>query len=92
MLSKFARHLLVQGTQHGSKSSITTLSGASKNQAASAAAAAKVSEPNLTGQLTSEQIYERESKFGAHNYHPLPVALSRGKGKLILISISNCIC
>ncbi|KAI4807653.1 hypothetical protein KUCAC02_027445 [Chaenocephalus aceratus] len=31
-------------------------------------------------QLTSEDIYTREDKYGAHNYHPLPVALERGKG------------
>ncbi|XP_044515166.1 ornithine aminotransferase, mitochondrial [Gracilinanus agilis] len=29
---------------------------------------------------SSEQIFEREAKYGAHNYHPLPVALERGKG------------
>lgn len=33
--------------------------------------------------LTSGQIFKREDKFGAHNYHPLPVALERGKGKLV---------
>lgn len=33
------------------------------------------------GGLTSQQIFAREDKFGAHNYHPLPVALQRGKGK-----------
>lgn len=32
-------------------------------------------------QLTSEDIYTREDKYGAHNYHPLPVALERGKGE-----------
>ena len=31
--------------------------------------------------LTSEEIYAREDKFGAHNYHPLPVALERGEGE-----------
>ena len=31
-------------------------------------------------QLTSEQVYAREEKFGAHNYHPLPVALCKGSG------------
>ncbi|KAK5878734.1 hypothetical protein CesoFtcFv8_024116 [Champsocephalus esox] len=31
-------------------------------------------------QLTSEDIYTREDKYGAHIYHPLPVALERGKG------------
>uniref|UniRef100_UPI0037E76F35 ornithine aminotransferase, mitochondrial n=1 Tax=Semicossyphus pulcher TaxID=241346 RepID=UPI0037E76F35 len=30
--------------------------------------------------LTSEEIYAREAKHGAHNYHPLPVALERGEG------------
>lgn len=31
--------------------------------------------------LTSEEIYTREEKYGAHNYHPLPVALERGEGE-----------
>lgn len=29
---------------------------------------------------SSDYIFEREAKYGAHNYHPLPVALERGKG------------
>ena len=28
----------------------------------------------------SEHFIELEEKFGAHNYHPLPVVLKRGKG------------
>ncbi|EDW69897.1 ornithine aminotransferase, mitochondrial [Drosophila virilis] len=28
----------------------------------------------------SEAVFAREQKYGAHNYHPLPVALSRGEG------------
>ncbi|XP_058476612.1 ornithine aminotransferase, mitochondrial [Solea solea] len=32
------------------------------------------------GPLTSEEIFVREDKYGAHNYHPLPVALESGKG------------
>ncbi|KAH8260923.1 hypothetical protein KR044_000638 [Drosophila immigrans] len=28
----------------------------------------------------SETVFAREQKYGAHNYHPLPVALSRGEG------------
>lgn len=31
-------------------------------------------------QLTSEQAIALENKYGAHNYHPLPVVLSRGEG------------
>ncbi|XP_028990440.1 ornithine aminotransferase, mitochondrial [Betta splendens] len=30
--------------------------------------------------LNSDEIYAREDKYGAHNYHPLPVALERGEG------------
>ncbi|CAK9298645.1 unnamed protein product [Gordionus sp. m RMFG-2023] len=28
----------------------------------------------------SQFIFDREDKYGAHNYHPLPVALKRGQG------------
>ncbi len=31
-------------------------------------------------QLTSQQAIELENKYGAHNYHPLPVVLNRGEG------------
>ena len=30
--------------------------------------------------LSSEQAMELEARHGAHNYHPLPVVLSRGEG------------
>ena len=30
--------------------------------------------------LSSKELMEMENKFGAHNYHPLPVVLSRGEG------------
>lgn len=30
--------------------------------------------------LTSTSLIELEEKYGAHNYHPLPVVLSRGEG------------
>lgn len=31
-------------------------------------------------QLTSQEAIELENKYGAHNYHPLPVVLSKGEG------------
>lgn len=31
-------------------------------------------------QLTSQQAMDLENKYGAHNYHPLPVVLSKGEG------------
>lgn len=34
----------------------------------------------LNQKLTSEQAIALEDKYGAHNYHPLPVVLSRGEG------------
>lgn len=39
----------------------------------------KIEKPKAN-QLTSETIFHREDKYGAHNYHPLPVALCKGKG------------
>ena len=35
---------------------------------------------SVSTQFLSEEIFKRESKYGAHNYHPLPVALSKGEG------------
>lgn len=34
----------------------------------------------MTEKITSQQAIELEDKHGAHNYHPLPVVLSKGKG------------
>ncbi|WP_242131934.1 ornithine--oxo-acid transaminase [Aestuariivivens marinum] len=34
----------------------------------------------LENKLTSQQAIELENKYGAHNYHPLPVVLTRGEG------------
>jgi ornithine--oxo-acid transaminase len=31
-------------------------------------------------QTTSQKIIDLENKYGAHNYHPLPVVLNRGEG------------
>ncbi len=33
--------------------------------------------------LTSNDYIAREDKFGAHNYHPLPVVLAKGKGVFV---------
>lgn len=30
--------------------------------------------------ITSQEVFDRETKYGAHNYHPVPVALCRGEG------------
>lgn len=30
--------------------------------------------------LTAQEFMDREARFGAHNYHPLPVVLERGQG------------
>ncbi|KAI8041030.1 ornithine aminotransferase, mitochondrial [Drosophila gunungcola] len=36
-----------------------------------------------SGSSLSEAVYARENKYGAHNYHPLPVALSKGEGVFV---------
>ena len=30
--------------------------------------------------MTSQELIDLEDKYGAHNYHPLPVVLSKGEG------------
>ena len=37
-------------------------------------------ETTMTEKITSQQAIELENKYGAHNYHPLPVVLSKGEG------------
>ena len=37
----------------------------------------------MTSNITSQKAIELEDKYGAHNYHPLPVVLERGEGALV---------
>ena len=36
-----------------------------------------------TSKLSPEEIFKREDTYGAHNYHPLPAALSKGEGVFV---------
>ena len=36
-----------------------------------------------TSKYTAEEIIKLEQKYGAHNYHPLPVVLERGEGVFV---------
>ena len=67
MLSKLARLQTVAGLARGVHSSV-------------ASATSVATKKTVQGPPSSDYIFERESKYGAHNYHPLPVALERGKG------------
>lgn len=62
-------------------SSSAAASAATKNPSASA--------KNKIGEK-SEFVFKREDKYGAHNYHPLPVAIERafGNRKNIKLSIN----
>jgi len=35
------------------------------------------------GSISSAKAMELENKYGAHNYHPLPVVIAKGKGALV---------
>ncbi|TVQ42109.1 MAG: ornithine--oxo-acid transaminase [Saprospirales bacterium] len=34
----------------------------------------------MTQKLSSKELIEMENRYGAHNYHPLPVVIAKGKG------------
>lgn len=36
-----------------------------------------------SSKISSQEAIELENKFGAHNYHPLPVVISRGEGAYV---------
>ncbi len=38
---------------------------------------------NNTNVMTSQDYINREDKYGAHNYHPLPVVLAKGEGVFV---------
>ncbi len=38
---------------------------------------------NITGSGKAQEFINQEDKYGAHNYHPLPVVLARGKGAFV---------
>jgi ornithine--oxo-acid transaminase len=40
-------------------------------------------QPTITSTLPSSYYFELEEKYGAHNYHPLPVVLNKGKGVFV---------
>lgn len=33
-------------------------------------------------QITTEEVIQKDLKYGAHHYHPIPVALTKGEGTL----------
>ena len=65
MLSRFAR----------------PLAQAARSRLANQAAKSTAASPQIEIGKQSEQVFDRENKYGAHNYHPLPVALAKGEGK-----------
>jgi hypothetical protein len=49
-----------------------------------------VSKPKNEAVVTSQQIFDKEAKYSAHNYHPLPVALCKGQGiRVNLIKVAG---
>lgn len=65
---------MVSGIVNGFRASLVR----SKATKVSAATAEDMS---VSMGVASEAIFRREDKYGAHNYHPLPVALCRGEGR-----------
>jgi len=58
---------------------VRCISGSSVSHAVPAAAVATGTIVNPISE-TTKAVIAREDRYGAHNYHPLPVALARGEG------------
>jgi ornithine--oxo-acid transaminase len=43
----------------------------------------KIKKKYMASKITSKTAMELEDKYGAHNYHPLPVVLAKGLGALV---------
>ena len=71
--SSLARQLAAQ-TRFASSTSTT--------KSATPATAVKASSEEVKHPVSkkSEFVFNREDKYGAHNYHPLPVAIEKAKG------------
>lgn len=80
MLSKYnvrlATSLFNKSVQLRNASSTTQKNSAS----ASAKQELKEETTRIKVGAKSEAIFKREDKYGAHNYHPIPVAIERAKG------------
>ncbi|KAG7324775.1 hypothetical protein KOW79_011091 [Hemibagrus wyckioides] len=63
-LSRWATPTLSRASHSGMRSSSTAASYAKREERL----------------LSPEEVFSREERYGAHNYHPLPVALQRGEG------------
>lgn len=55
-------------------------SSTKQTSASSAAAVKQEKEEGVKIGAKSQVIFDREDLYGAHNYHPLPVALTKAKG------------
>ena len=40
--------------------------------------------------MTAQEFIDREARYGAHNYHPLPVVLERGEGIYVWDTEGHC--
>jgi ornithine--oxo-acid transaminase len=43
----------------------------------------------MTSKTSTQNAIQLEEKYGAHNYHPLPVVLDRGEGVFVFRSKSG---
>lgn len=61
------------------------LLASSRFASASSNAATQSSSSSASDKQHTEYYIEKEKKFGAHNYKPLPVVIAKGKGWFIKV-------
>ena len=65
---------------HSARHLIRNLSGGVTTRTCSLLNPAAAKMTSSTRQLSAKEVFDVEARYGAHNYHPIPVALARGKG------------
>jgi ornithine--oxo-acid transaminase len=52
-------------------------------QSVAVVCAVKIDKCQVSATMKSQKVFDREDKYGAHNYHPIPVAIERGEGVFV---------
>lgn len=83
VLQMFSRATLRAGQQVSGRAVVAQRPVSTKG--ANAASSPQTKTTRGPPPLTTKEVIAREDRYGAHNYKPLPVAISRAKGECVKV-------